>query len=102
MRGLIRVVFIGLTGVFVLVILLGALCAALLAVVWSLLMGRKPTLFTVTSRFRQASEQFRGGSRMSRSAHHSAESTDVVDVQAHEVREVLGGPASTPKNSNNL
>jgi hypothetical protein len=101
MRGLIRVVLIGLTSVFVLAILLVALCAALLAVIWSLMTGRKPRLFTITSRFRQASEQFRGGARMGGSSRYSAENPDVVDVQAHEVRDALGGPASTPTDSHN-
>jgi len=49
---------------------------ALLSLVWSLLRGRKPALAIRFRNFRQG---------------HHAPRTDIVDVQAHEVRPLLPG-----------
>jgi hypothetical protein len=72
-------------------LLVGA-SAALLMLVWSLLTGRKPAVFTTFTRFRDMSRQFQGGSWPGQGAPRPARSTDsddIVDVQAHEVRGVL-------------
>ena len=72
---------------FALALLSLALTAALLTVLWSLLTGRRPALFTTFTRFRQASQQFRSGawSRPAGSPGDAAAAVDVVDVQAREV-----------------
>ncbi len=77
-------------GVFVGLVVAGFLLlgisVALLSVLWSLLRGKKPAMFTVFQTFQQASRQFRRGA--SPGAPRSA-AADVVDVQAHEVRPAL-------------
>jgi uncharacterized iron-regulated membrane protein len=82
--------------VFLLGLLLSALLAVVATIVWSLLTGRKPAVFTVMSRFRQASRQFRDGGWPGSATRTPPSSADVVDVQAHEVREALGhdGPSN--------
>jgi uncharacterized iron-regulated membrane protein len=97
LRGLIRLTMVALGAVFLLGLLLSALLAVVGTIVWSLLTGRKPAVFTMVSRFQQASRQFRTGAwpGANRSAPGSA---DVVDVEAHEVRQALGsaGPPKDP------
>ena len=78
-------------GLLVLAFVLLGLAVALLSVLWSLLRGRRPAMFTVFQTFRQASQQFgRAGSRTA--GHAGADPSDVVDVQAREVRP---GPVSS-------
>ena len=98
LRGLIRLTMVALGIVFLLGLLLSALLAVVATIVWSLLTGRKPAIFTVVSRFRQASRQFRSGSwpgNATSTPRTPPGGADVVDVQAHEVREALGhvGPS---------
>lgn len=74
--------------VFVASLVFAGLIAVVVTVVWSLLTGRKPAVFTTVSRFRQASQRFRPGA----GPRHTTPGTqdgDVVDVQAHEVRRSL-------------
>jgi hypothetical protein len=98
LRGLVRLTMIALGAVFLLGLLLTALLAVVATIVWSLLTGRKPAIFTVVSRFRQASQQFRNGGWPGHATSNPRAppgGADVVDVQAHEVREALshdGGP----------
>jgi hypothetical protein len=90
---LIRLSMIALGAAFLLGLLLIAMLAVVVTIVWSLLTGRKPAVFTVVSRFRQASQQFRNGGwpgNATSNPRGSAGGADVVDVQAHEVREVIG------------
>jgi len=74
----------------VLAFLLVGIGAALLALVWSLLTGRKPAAFATFSRFRDASRQFRGGAWPGSTASARSSNEDIVDVQAHEVHSPLG------------
>jgi hypothetical protein len=72
---------------------LSVLCAGLLVVVFMvlrfMLTGRKPAVVTTFTRFNQAAQQFRPGG-----AKPYTGSTDIVDVEAHEVRTVLNAPTS--------
>ena len=95
LRGLIRLAMIALGAVFLLGLLLTALLAVVVTIVWSLLTGRKPAIFTVVSRFRQASRQFRTGGWPGNANRTPPGSADVVDVEAHEVREALGSDSPT-------
>jgi hypothetical protein len=75
-----------------LVFILSLLCVALVSVTWvllkALLTGRKPAFVTTFTRFRQASQQFRSGEWPTRggAGFGRAAPDDVMDVQAHEVR----------------
>lgn len=90
LRGVVKVALIALTALF----LLGLLCAgaliALVALIRFLLTGRKPMLVTTFTRFNTAAKQFRADGNWSASAR--ADRADIVDVQAHEVRQVLAPP----------
>lgn len=89
-RSLIRLVLIAFAAGMVLALLLVGISAAVLALVWSLLTGRKPAAFATFTRFRDASRQFQGRAWPGAAAPTRGNSDDVVDVQAHEVRGVLG------------
>jgi hypothetical protein len=82
-----------LAGVFALGLVAVVLAAVLLNAVWSLLMGRKPALFTTYVRFRQATPSFRQSATRGEPARPS-DVVDVVDVQAIEVHEP---PRSGPR-----
>ncbi len=87
LRRVFKLVLLVWVSLFALALLTLALTAALLTVLWSLLTGRKPALFTTFTRFRQASQQFRSGawSRAGDRFQTHAAAADVVDVLAHEV-----------------
>jgi len=89
LRSVLRLVLFLAAGVFALSLLLAVLVAVLLTVLWSLLTGRKPAVFTTFTRFRQASRQFRQGGRSPQAGapFGGAAPADVVDVQAHEVKD---------------
>ncbi|RFO95570.1 hypothetical protein DIC66_17350 [Rhodoferax lacus] len=88
LRSVLRLLMVAMLGALVLGILAFGLCAALLSVLWSLLRGKKPAMFTVFQTFRQASQPFRQGFQKAAPASQG----DVVDVQAHEVRQALERP----------
>lgn len=90
--------------VFVSIVVLGFLCiglaAALIAVVWALLTGRRPAAWTTFMRFREASQQFSGRAWRSRGRAPGAAAdggatedhrgtprgnADIVDVEFKEV-----------------
>ena len=107
LHGVWRLLTLLLLGGLVLGLLLLGISVALLSVLWSLLRGKKPAMFTVFQAFTQAARQFR---RWPRSGAGSASSAtpgagpwanpgsspagpgDVVDVQAHEVRPSVHRP----------
>ena len=96
-RKLIRWVFVVWLAMLVLCILLVGVAAALLSVVWSLLMGRKPALVSTFTRFRQASQHFQSGMQRRPDPQRRPESQeDVVDVQVKEVRATLPDSTDTP------
>ena len=92
LRGALKLALLVFAGVMVASILLIGLTAALLALIVALLTGRKPAAWQTFMRFRQSSQQFRSGvwSGPSTQSSRSAQNvSDVVDVQAHEVRSAL-------------
>jgi hypothetical protein len=93
-RTLVRLALLATAASVVLGVLLMGLCAALLALVWSLLTGRKPAAYTTFLRFREASRQFQSGTWSGRAAPPAgpgAKDPDIVDVQAHEVHSAIEG-----------
>ena len=92
LRGVVRLVTLILLASVVLGLLLLGIVAALFSVLWSLLRGRRPAMFTVLRSFQQASRQFRRAPWASQATKQdrASDSGDVVDVQAHEVRAALG------------
>ena len=58
LRRLFKLALVIWVGMLALSILLAVLTAVAANVLWSLLRGRKPALFTTYTRFRQASQQF--------------------------------------------
>jgi hypothetical protein len=99
LRSVLRLVLFLAAGVFMLSLLAAILGAVLLTAMWSLLTGRKPAVFTTFSRFRQATRQFRQGTRPQQGgvASRGATHADVVDVQAHEVGEPAGYATVPPE-----
>ena len=89
LRSVFKLALIAFFAVFVAGILLVGLSAALLALLWSLLRGRKPEGLQAFMRFERTSRQFRAGVWPGRSAAPAQKDGDVVDVQAHEVRSAL-------------
>ena len=81
--------FIGAT-LLVFGILFAGLTFALLALVWALLRGRKPSTHATFTRFRQSAQHFQQGNWSRRHTHSKDSQTDVVDVQAREVPKALG------------
>ena len=89
LRGVLKLVLLAFAVTVIAGILLIGLSAALLTLIWSLLTGRKPAALQTFMRFRQTSQQFRAGvwpGAPAPSSRSSQNSTDIVDVQAHEVR----------------
>lgn len=91
LRRVLKLALFLLAGAFALGLVSLVLAAVLLNAVWSLMMGRKPAVFTTFTRFRQATQSFRQPGARFESVRPS---DDVVDVQANEVREL---PASDPR-----
>ncbi|WP_294769373.1 hypothetical protein [uncultured Rhodoferax sp.] len=89
LRRLFKLALVIWVGMLALSILLAVLTAVAANVLWSLLRGRKPALFTTYTRFRQASQQFRGGGWNRAEGFARPVAEDVVDVQANEVREAV-------------
>jgi len=98
-RSLIRLVFGLALAVFVLSLLLLALLLVLGASLWALLRGRKPTPVLMFQQFRQASQRYTGGAWAGRAGSRGAGAEDVVDVQAHEVRDDPPASARPPAGS---
>jgi hypothetical protein len=90
LQGLIKLGLMVFVAALLLGLLLVGMLVALSLVLWSLLRGRRPALFSAFSFFRQASSQLREGAWANS---HRADTSEVVDVQAHEVRAVLTGGA---------
>ena len=93
LRRVLKLALFLLAGVFALGLVAVVLAAVLLNAVWSLLMGRKPALFTTDVRFRQATQSFRQTGATVVPTRPS-DVVDVVDVQAIEVHEP---PRSGPR-----
>jgi hypothetical protein len=89
LRGVIKVVLLAMTVVFVLGVLCIGLILVLAHVIRFLLTGRKPAVFSTYTRFTQAAQQFRPGSWSDPAAGARPDGADIVDVQAHEVHSAL-------------
>ena len=88
LRGILKLVLVAATTVFVLSFLLAALFVVLLVSLWSLVTGRKPAPVVMFSRMREQSQRYTQGVWPGRSAPGSSRATaDVVDVEATEVHE---------------
>jgi len=95
LRGVVKVVLLALTAVFVVGVLCVGLALVVVLVLRFLLTGRKPAVFTAFTRFNQAAQQFRPGFRSANAGATHPGSADIVDVEAHEVRAVLNGSSKT-------
>lgn len=93
MRGLFKLLFVALMGLFALVFLVSGLVAVMVMAVLSLLTGRKPAIFSTYSAVKNFSQQFGAGAFGSPVAQDAA-NDNVVDVQAHEVRPALMAPST--------
>lgn len=88
LRSLLRLALLAGLGVFMLSLLVMGLAMALLSVLWALLRGKKPALFTIYQAFAQATQRARGpwAARAGRVA--PGADADVVDVEVVERVEV--------------
>lgn len=93
LRGVVKVVLLALTAVFVVSVLCIGLALVVGLVLRYVLTGRKPAVVTTFSRFNQAAQQFRPGFRPASATPPGG--ADIVDVEAHEVRAVLNAPPKT-------
>jgi hypothetical protein len=88
LRGLFKLALIVLTFSLGVAFLLAAIAVVAISALWSLMRGRKPAIYTTYTQFRQASQAFRqGGAWPGQRPPSSVNPEDVVDVQAHEVRD---------------
>jgi hypothetical protein len=88
-RGLTRLMTVVILGACGLSLLLAGIVATLLWLPWSLLRGKKPALFTLLQTFQRMSRQYPPGP--------TTGPGEVVDVQAHEVRQVLTRPGGADR-----
>lgn len=96
MRGLFKLFFLALMGLFAFAFLIMGLVAVMVMAVLSLLTGRKPAIFTTYSLVKKFSQQFSEGTFGNPGApQDAANDNNVVDVQAHEVRLALNAPSTT-------
>ncbi len=92
LRTVLKLTVLAAALVFVTSLLIVALLSLVFVLLKALLTGRKPVFVTTFQRFNQARQQFkRGGFGAAGAAAaggfgHQATAADVVDVQAHEVR----------------
>lgn len=86
LQGLVKLGLMVFAAALLLGLFLAGVLVALSLVLWSLLRGRRPALFSAFSFFRQASSQLR---QSAWATSPGANASEVVDVQAHEVRAVL-------------
>ena len=87
-RTVFKLVLLAAALVFGLTLLFLALVSVVFVLIKALLTGRKPAFVTTFTRFNQASQQFRSGGWSTRDGSVFGRSAplDVMDVQAHEVR----------------
>lgn len=92
LRTVLKLTVLAAALVFITSLLIVALLSLVFVLLKALLTGRKPVFVTTFQRFNQARQQFkRGGFGTAGSAAaggfgHQGPAADVVDVQAHEVR----------------
>ena len=93
LRGVAKLVLLVFAAVFALCVLFAGLLVVVVMVLRFVLTGRKPAVVTTFTRFNQAAQQFRPGFRPGGASAAHADSAEIVDVEAHEVRSVLSAPA---------
>ncbi len=92
-RTALKLVLIAAAAVFALSLIVVALVSVVWVLLKALLTGRKPAFVTTFQRFNQARQQFKrggfgaAGPSAAGGFGHNASVVDVVDVQAHEVRD---------------
>jgi hypothetical protein len=97
LRGLLKVVLIGVCVLLVVAAIgFGLLLAAIMAIRF-LVTGRKPSMATTFAHFQHSTQRFRPTSWPGQGSRGSSGTGDVVDVPAHEVHPALGSSPSTVK-----
>ncbi len=89
LRGVLKLTLFAFATVVIAGILAIGISVALLALLRAVLTGRKPAAWQTFMRFRHSSQRFRSGVWSGPSAQPDSKASDVVDVQAHEVRSAL-------------
>lgn len=87
-RSIIKLVLVVVTAAIVFAVMAIGMVVALVLVLWSLLKGRRPTLFTHFMRFRQTARAFSYGAGSNPAGQASRGDLEVLDVQAREVHAV--------------
>ncbi|OYQ43093.1 hypothetical protein CHU94_00480 [Rhodoferax sp. TH121] len=93
LRTVLKLTVLAAALVFITSLLIVALLSLVFVLLKALLTGRKPVFVTTFQRFNQARQQFKrggfgaAGSAAAKGFGHQAPAADVVDVQAHEVRD---------------
>lgn len=88
-RSIIKLVLVVVTAAIVFAVMAMGMIVALVLVLWSLLKGRRPTLFTHIMRFRQAAQAFSYGAGSNPAGQQASRGDlEVLDVQAREVQTV--------------
>jgi hypothetical protein len=94
LRGLLKVALIAVSALLVLAVLCIGLLFAATMVIRFVVTGRRPTMTSTFGHFQHATQRFRPRPWSGQGSQGSSNSADVVDVQAHEVRPVLGSSSS--------
>jgi hypothetical protein len=90
LRGVFKVALIAVSALFVLAVLAMGLVFVAVTAIRFLLTGRRPTVLAAFNQFNQAAQQFRPGHWSAQGPQGQPSPSDVVDVQAHEVRPTPG------------
>ncbi len=78
-------------GLLVGAVMLVGITFALLSIAWSLLRGRKPAVVVIFQNLRQTAKGFGSWTRTAQKKSAPTPHSDIVDVQAHEIRPVSIG-----------
>jgi hypothetical protein len=90
-RGILRLVLVAAAAVFLFSLLLATLVVMLVVTVWSIVTGRKPEPAKIFGQFRQTSARYTRGAWSGGAgpgAGAASNPADIVDVPAHEVRDL--------------
>lgn len=102
LRGVLRLALVAAAAVFLFSLLVATLVVMLAVTVWSVVTGRKPDPARIFSQFRQTSARYTRGAwpGASHGAGSASRPDDIVDVPAHEVRDLPpdNGPGNTRPN----
>ncbi len=90
-RGVLRLILVAAVAVFLLSLLVATLVVMLGVTLWSIVTGRKPEPAKIFGQFRQTSARYTRGAWPASGGpggHGAAPPADVVDVPAHEIRDL--------------